>query len=266
MSVAFVPAKTLDLAARARLFTASYEEYVVAFAVDEERLPFFERAFGTDLDRSLVATVGGEGVGLANLALDGEDGWVAGVGVVKPHRGTGLGRALMQELIEEARSAGVRRLWLEVIVENTRARTLYERLGFEHVRLLDVWRLPGAPAETPLAALEDALAFVRAHRASREPWQRTDATVERLRALEPPPGGLVVEGGAAVVRVAGDAASLVQLAATSEAGYDRLVAAARGLAADVVLLNLPDDDPARAAVARAAGEPAMRQHEMVLEL
>jgi hypothetical protein len=133
------------------------------------------------------------------------------------------------------------------------------------VRLLEVWRLQGAAGEARTVPVEEAQAFVRAHRTWREPWQRTDATVERMRALEPQPQG-VLEGGAAVVRVTPGLASIVQLAADSEEAYARLLAAVQGLAAAVLLLNLPEGDPAAAALASLGGAPAIRQHEMLLTL
>jgi ribosomal protein S18 acetylase RimI-like enzyme len=45
-------------------------------------------------------------------------------------RGQGIGRALMAELIEPAREAGFDHVSLEVMLRNTEARHLYERLGF----------------------------------------------------------------------------------------------------------------------------------------
>ena len=122
----FVPAAELTAAERAELFNAAYEDYVVPFRFDEERLLFMERAYGNDLDASLVA-VGddGAGIGFANLARDERDGWVAGVGVVKSHRGTGVGEELMRRLHEAARGLGLERVWLEVIFENEPALRLY---------------------------------------------------------------------------------------------------------------------------------------------
>jgi len=264
--LALESAAALSVSERARLFTAAYEDYVVPFALDEQRLLFMEGAFGTDVERSLLLRVEGEPAGLANLAHDGEDGWVAGIGIVKPLRGAGRGEALMRALIERARAAGVTRLWLEVIVENVAARRLYEKLGFEHVRLLEVWRLPGVPGEAALVPAHAAHAVVRAHRSWREPWQRTDATLERLHALEPAPAGLVVPGGAAVVRVADGLVTVVQLAAESDAAYDAVLAAARHQAPNLLLLNLPEAHPAGAAFARLEAGPNIRQHEMLLEL
>jgi ribosomal protein S18 acetylase RimI-like enzyme len=50
---------------------------------------------------------------------------------VRPEaRGQGVGRALMAELIEPAREAGLDHVSLEVMLRNTEARHLYERLGF----------------------------------------------------------------------------------------------------------------------------------------
>ena len=50
----------------------------------------------------------------------------------------------MEAVLAEARSRGVRDVRLEVITENERAIPLYERLGFERTRGLELWLLPGA--------------------------------------------------------------------------------------------------------------------------
>jgi len=53
---------------------------------------------------------------------------------VRPEaRGRGIGRALLAELVEPAREAGLAHVSLEVLMRNTEARRLYERLGFAHV-------------------------------------------------------------------------------------------------------------------------------------
>lgn len=45
-------------------------------------------------------------------------------------RGQGIGTALLQRVLAEARSLGARRATLEVRASNTAARRLYERMGF----------------------------------------------------------------------------------------------------------------------------------------
>jgi ribosomal-protein-alanine N-acetyltransferase len=53
---------------------------------------------------------------------------------VRPEaRGRGIGRALLAELVEPARAAGLEHVSLEVLVRNADARRLYERLGFAPV-------------------------------------------------------------------------------------------------------------------------------------
>ena len=225
-----------------------------------------EHAFDIEPEASLVARVDGEPVGLGNLGLRGADAWVGGVGVVPAHRGTGLGEALMRGLIAGAGARGVERLWLEVIVENTAAIRLYEKLEFAHVREVEVWSLGAQVARSnhlpPPATLGEAHAWVRARRQAREPWQRSDATVARLAELVPAPQGVLVDGGAAVVRMNAGRVNLVQLAGDAHAVLEAVCSSGE----PVSLLNLPSGDPAGAALRERGGAVVVRQEEMLLEL
>src|SRR5512134_1410470 len=51
--------------------------------------------------------------------------------VLPQYRGKGVGRALLAGVEEQARRSGCCKLTLEVQDQNTRARTLYQRFGFE---------------------------------------------------------------------------------------------------------------------------------------
>ena len=55
---------------------------------------------------------------------------VNNVAIRPQYRGAGIGTALMQHVLAEARRLGARRATLEVRASNERARRLYERLGF----------------------------------------------------------------------------------------------------------------------------------------
>lgn len=55
---------------------------------------------------------------------------VDGICVAQNHRGLGVGSALVQALMDEGRARGYGAIRLEVIDTNTRARALYERMGF----------------------------------------------------------------------------------------------------------------------------------------
>ena len=215
-----------------------------------------------DLDRaaSRVADRDGERVGLANLGLRGADAWVGGIGVVPKERGRGTARALMNALHDEARSRGVERIWLEVIVENVQAIPLYEDLGYRHVRDVEVWSLPGAEGQAAAGDLAEAHAWIRANRTEREPWQRADASLEKIAAR-----GLLVDGAAAVVRVAGTRVSVLQIEGSGDP-LGQLLAGARSLGETLSVLNLPLGHAAGAAIADLGGRADVRQHEMLLEL
>jgi len=117
-------ARSLTPAERTELFNAAYEGYLLPFHIDEQQLAFMDEVFDFDRDASRVAYLDGKAIGLGNLDVRGEDAWIGGVGVVPSARRTGVGEALMRALHEQARERGVRRVWLEVIVENTGALAL----------------------------------------------------------------------------------------------------------------------------------------------
>ena len=180
MSLELRSARTLSVGERAELFTAAYEGYVVPMLIDEASLAWMQEKFDFDLDASRIAYRDGEPVGLANLAVRGQDAWIGGVGVVASARRAGVGEALMRAVHEEARSRGVERVWLEVIVENTGAFALYEKLGYELVQDVEVWTLPAAEGEH--AGREVPAAEAKAQLPERhEPWQRADGTLVPLR-------------------------------------------------------------------------------------
>jgi ribosomal protein S18 acetylase RimI-like enzyme len=261
LSVELRPASTLSLAEQTELFNAGYEEYVIPMRLnDEAALQWMMDSFDIDRDASRIAVRDGERLGFANLAIRGDEAWVGGVGVVPAARRQGIAEALMQALHDEARGRGIGRIWLEVIEQNEGAFRLYEKLGYDVVRPLEVWTIPKGDApensSTREVPVEQAQARIRELRATREPWQRADATVGNFTdAL-----GIESDEGAAVFRVKG-AVQLVQIAGTAR----ELVETVRSYG-DTILLNLPSDDPAADALPGLGGGVMLRQREMVLEL
>ena len=248
-------ARSLPPAERAELFNAAYEGYLVPFHVDEQQLAFMDDVFDLDLDASRIAFRGDEPVGLGNLGVRGEDAWIGGVGVVPGARRSGVGEALMRALHEQARERGVLRVWLEVIVENTGAFALYEKLGYELVQDVEVWTLPGAAGDH--AGREVAAAEAKAQLSDRhQPWQRADGTLAHYDDVR----GLVTNSGAMLFSVR-SAAQLQQYAGEPEP----LLQALRTFG-DVAVLNLPADDPAAHVLRDLGGSVVVQQHEMLLEL
>jgi GNAT superfamily N-acetyltransferase len=257
VTVTLHPASSLSPAELTALFNAGYEGYVIPFHLDESAFRWMVDSFDIDLDASRVASRDGEPAGFANLALRGDQAWIGGVGVVAAARRQGLGEQLMRALHDEARRRGVTRVWLEVIDQNEGAFRLYEKLGYEVVREVEVWTLSAA---TPAGSARDvcpaeAHARVRDLRPGREPWQRADETVEHLDDLR----GIETDAGAAVFRVTG----VVQLLQIAGADSEELLRTLRRNGT-VRVLNLPADDPAADAFRALGGSVIVRQHEMVL--
>ncbi|MCI0714118.1 MAG: GNAT family N-acetyltransferase [Chloroflexi bacterium] len=56
--------------------------------------------------------------------------------VIPGHRGQGIGTDILKTLLEKARKAGYTDIEIGVLASNTRARRLYERVGFVPVRTI----------------------------------------------------------------------------------------------------------------------------------
>jgi ribosomal-protein-alanine acetyltransferase len=78
---------------------------------------------------------GDELVGYAIYGYDGDAFNLMNIAVVPAARRRGIGRALMEDFLEEAASEGAREAWLEVSVANPSALALYRAYGFEDVRI-----------------------------------------------------------------------------------------------------------------------------------
>jgi GNAT superfamily N-acetyltransferase len=82
---------------------------------------------------TFVAVSDGSDVGMVRCARDGtspETGWLISMWVALEMRRQGVGGALVDVVIEWARSQGVTRLLLDVADQNTAAIVLYTRKGF----------------------------------------------------------------------------------------------------------------------------------------
>jgi ribosomal protein S18 acetylase RimI-like enzyme len=263
--VALEPASRRSHAELAEIFNAGYEGYYTPFTLDEAAFRFMSELWDDDLEASRIAVVDGEPAGICKLAIRGDRGWIAGVGVAVPHRGKGLGEQLMRAAIEEARARGLRELWLEVLVQNEPAIRLYEKLGFVTVRELEVWTLEDLVLEehgVPSVPAEQAHERIQARRSWREPWQRADETVANSTDVE----GIASEDGALLFRRSGSRVSLLQAVASDQAAAERLLRSLPPETTGLQLLNGPEGDVLNLAFAALGGTLAHRQHEMLLEL
>ena len=71
-----------------------------------------------------------EVVGYAGMWLILDESHITNVAVLGSYRGSGIGEALMREIMRRASGHGARTMTLEVRVSNEPARNLYRKLGF----------------------------------------------------------------------------------------------------------------------------------------
>lgn len=133
--------------------TRSFQGYIVPIQMTPHQ---YERRFrGEHLDpyASRVFFRDGAPAGLILVARRGWTSRIAGMGLAPELRGQGLGRAVMEEVLEEARARRDRAVLLEVFEKNAPAVRLYEKLGFRALRRLVGYRREGAgPGEGADAA------------------------------------------------------------------------------------------------------------------
>lgn len=89
------------------------------------------------------AVVGGALVGYAGLWFDGFDAQVMTIGTDARYQGRGVGRRLLENLLDRARTLGAAVVLLEVRVDNDPAIHLYESVGFEKLGMRRAYYQPG---------------------------------------------------------------------------------------------------------------------------
>lgn len=91
------------------------------------------RELESRVNRYYVAEHDGEVIAYGGSRIVGCDADVQTIAVAADNRGQGLGRALMEQLMQAARDEGALQMFLEVRADNEPAAALYESLGFEQI-------------------------------------------------------------------------------------------------------------------------------------
>lgn len=99
---------------------------------------FFAELAGVPGTRHYVAagTPDGVVIGYAGLAATDDAADVMTLAVAPEHQGTGVGRAMLENLLEDAARRGVHEVFLEVDADDDAAIGLYESFGFRSI----AWR------------------------------------------------------------------------------------------------------------------------------
>jgi GNAT superfamily N-acetyltransferase len=268
-----VSARSLEPGELVGVFNLGFSDYLVPMVMDEAALADHIACNDIDLACSRAA-VDVEPVAFALAARRGTESWIGGMGVAPAYRRNGLGARTLTAAIDAVAAEGVDTVWLEVLEGNAPALALYERLGFERVRYLEVWSLPPDPqrdaAQHRGVDVDAAHAWIAGHRLGREPWQRADASIVRMRERGAPLVGMTVRrsgqiAGAAICRPDAETVRVLQIAAVDGAAARDLILAVAG-ELTLRLANVPSDDLLSGVLRRLGAELTVAQHEMRLRV
>ena len=154
--MASLPKLPLPVPVRWRPLAAQDLPVVAALEARSHAAPWSERNFRDALAAGYSARVGLRGdriVAYGVLMLGPGEAQLLNLSVVPDARRMGLGRALLQQFIDDARRLYADQLFLEVRVGNRAAIALYEAAGFVSIAR----RVAYYPPSNPGAGREDAL-------------------------------------------------------------------------------------------------------------
>ena len=176
-SVKLIPVSQFTDEQLAAIYNQTRVDYLVPMPMNAARLGEYIKTYDVSREHSLVAIAhDGEMLGVNMLGLRKGRAWITRLGVLPTTRRHGVGRILMESLIQNAANLSVNFTMLEVIKHNTPAHQLFLKLGFYEVgELLVLRRSPLTRAVDPIVA--DAQRFDRAdalvlvgHDRGTQPW------------------------------------------------------------------------------------------------
>ena len=136
------------------IYNQTRVDYMVPMPMNAARLADYITTYDVDLEHSLVAaTTEGEMLGVAMLGVRKDRAWITRLGVIPNTRRNGVGKTLINGLIQQASDMQINFHMLEVIKNNVPAHTLFLKFDFREIgELLILRRSPYIPPPDPIVA------------------------------------------------------------------------------------------------------------------
>jgi N-acetylglutamate synthase-like GNAT family acetyltransferase len=151
MTIEIIPADRFTMQELTDLYNQTRVDYLVPMPMNVDRLGEYVRDFDVDLRQSRVARdVDGQVLGLIMLGVRQDVAWITRLGVLPSIRRTGAGEALMDSMIKNADTLGMKEIHLEVIKNNEPAYKLFLKKGFVGTGTYLVMRHAPQPQLAPL--------------------------------------------------------------------------------------------------------------------
>lgn len=130
------PASDFSLEALNDAYNQARADYMIPMPMTVEQLKRYIRTYDVALEHSAVALENDLILGLAMLGVRLPRTWITRLGILPSQRRHGVGRRLMEALIEKSWQMKAETIVLEVIKDNAPAYALFCELGFEPTRVL----------------------------------------------------------------------------------------------------------------------------------
>ncbi|MDX1663582.1 MAG: GNAT family N-acetyltransferase [Candidatus Promineifilaceae bacterium] len=137
-----IPACEFDMVDLADAYNETRIDYIIPMPMTVERLRNYIHVYDVDLACSCAAVRDGNILGIGMLGIRDDRGWVTRLGVLPSGRRQGVGRSIMEFLLDAAADKALPEVWLEVIEGNNPAHKLFLSLDFSRTRDLIVARRP----------------------------------------------------------------------------------------------------------------------------
>ncbi|HUS94891.1 MAG TPA: GNAT family N-acetyltransferase [Patescibacteria group bacterium] len=123
-------------------YNETRNDYIVPMPMNVARFREYIYLYDIDLSASWVATRGDIIYGLGMLGIRSGRAWISRVGVLPWGRRQGIGRSIINKLLDSAGENSLDTIYLEVIAGNEPASQLFLTSGFQRTRELIVARRP----------------------------------------------------------------------------------------------------------------------------
>jgi GNAT superfamily N-acetyltransferase len=170
----------------ASVLNLGFSDYFVPVQLDLFHFSDMVRVSTIDIGLSRVVFNDEKAVGVALIARRGWSSRLAAMSIIPDARRQKVGWWLMEQLIEEAKTRGDRRIDLEVIEQNEPAVKLYQKVGFRSIRRLLGYKTHQPEGEANQLVeidLRELANLINLHGLQNLPWQLSGESL----ALKGPP-------------------------------------------------------------------------------
>jgi len=189
-AVQLIPVSQFTDEQLAAIYNRTRVDYLMPMQMDAARLGEYIKTYDVSREHSMVArTSGGEMLGVNMLGLRTGRAWLTRLGVIPNTRRHGVGKLLMESLMQRTLDLSISFFMLEVIKNNIPAHQLFLNLGFYEVgELLILRRSPLTQVVDPIPAdalwldHREALVLAGLDRGT-QPWTNQSETLSNTSEL-----------------------------------------------------------------------------------